>query len=165
MLFDRNQLESMKMPELKALAVEMGLTPSLPSETKDVLISRLMVEVAKEPETKHVEEKEPMVQQPTQCTIEEVRKAVGEFIMRGMKMYYSGDDKTWLFRVQLKSMAVRDSLTGETRMVERWRDDSGTLNQPLDTIVRCARVLMQNSPTPREIEPEKNVTAGYEAVA
>lgn len=168
MLYDKTQLEAMKMPELKHLALEMKLDPSNPSETKEMLINRLMIATATEPNAPEKPLDDQLEAKPSEkvtCTIEQVKAAVNPFILRGMKLFYDKDSQCWRFCVQLKSYTIRDSNTGETRLIERWRDDSGTLNQPLAVIKRCAQVLMQNAPTPQQVKPQFNPADGYEAVA
>lgn len=164
MLLERSQLEGMKLGDLKRLTHEIAIEPSLPTETKEALINRLLVASAMEakPENPTEEKKEPA---KASCTIDQVKLALNPYILRGMKLFYDADSKSWLIRIQLKSHVVRDSNTGETRVIERWRDDSGTLNQPIEVIKRCARVLMQGAPTPEQVKPVFNPSDSYESVA
>lgn len=168
MLLERDQLESMKMHELKGLAAEIGAEPSQPSETKESLINRLMLEAAKQPnpkeETLDEEQQKEPVNAPS-CSMDEVKRACSAYILRGMKLYHDQKHNSWLMRVQLKSAMVRDSLTGERKMIERWRDDSGTLAQPLEVIKRCGHILMQNAPVPEQTQPKRSIADSYEAVA
>lgn len=172
MLLEREQLEGMKMNDLKHLALEVGIDPSLPSETKDVLINRLLIHSAKEPlpdtidqNAKEMASTDAKDGKPVGCSIQEVKTAVAPFIFRGMKLYHDAETSSWMMRVQLKSMVVRDSRTGESKMIERWRDDSGTLKQPIEVIKRCARILMQGAPTPEQIKPQFDPADHYEAIA
>lgn len=168
MIENRAQLEGMKMVDLKHLALQMGTDPSQPSETKEALIERLLVVNSLQPEQEKKPEDaptEPETPKAVFCTIKQVKDAVNPFILRGMKVFYDKETNCWLFRVKLKSYNIRDANTGEIRVVERWRDDSGTLNQPLATIRRCASVLMQGVSKPENAKPEFDPAASYETVA
>lgn len=166
MILSREELEPLKMAELRGIVASLELDPVQPNETKAEVIQRLLLEAAKEPETvMDVPAEEAENSLPAQCTIEEVKKAVNPYILRGMKVFYDRKTNCWLFRVQLKSYAVRDTNTGETRLIERWRDDSGTLNQSLEVIKRCARVLMQGAPSPEFVKPQRSIPDSYESVA
>lgn len=165
MVLERKDLEAMKFPDLKRLASEMGANPQ-PSETKEILIDRLLLLAAQEPLPKEPEQaKETTKPVSESCTIEQVKEAVGPFILRGMKVFYDKESNSWLFRVQIKSYTVRDTNSGEVRVMERWRDDSGTLNQPLSTIKRCASILMQNALQPAQVAKPFNPAERYEAIA
>ncbi len=162
MLLERAQLEEMKMAELRVLNAQSGGEPVLPHVTKEELINRMLLEVAKQPQST-IAKKEP-VSHPI-CTIEEVIKAVNPYILRGMKVFHDKESNCWLFRVQLKGIRLRDSNTGEIRTVDQWRDDSGTLNQSLNTIKRCADLLMQGVTGARQVEKPFNPNDRYTAVA
>lgn len=167
MIVDREQLEATKMPELKQLIVQMKGDPSQPGETKSSLIERILFESAKEPQP----EKDSIsdgIRGPAQvvtCSVEDVKKAVANFTFRGMKFFHNPEDNTWLFRVQIKSSSIRDTNSGTIQVIERWRDDSGTMNQPLSTIKRCASILMQNAPRAESAAPQHNPAAQYTEVA
>ena len=172
MILNRAELEAMKMQDLKKLAATLGYDPSLPSETKDKLIARMLLESAKEPEQEAVKADlgdeapvEAAAPAPVgMCTIEEVVKAVNPYILRGMKVYHNAADNTWLFRVKIKPSTIRDTNSGQVVTIERWRDDSGTLKQPLATIKRCASILMQNAPSASAAVPTRNPAASYQEV-
>jgi len=171
MLFDRAQLEEMTRNQLITLAVEAKVDLGHPAEGKRHLIDRLMLHSATE--IPSLDAPLPALEARTeanpntgiQCTIEQVKEACAPFILRGMKIFYDDAEKSWLFRYKLKPVSVRDALTGESRMQERWREDSGTLYQPLETIKRCANVLMQRAPVLTTPEPEKTLPTTYQSVA
>lgn len=175
MIVSRDQLENTKMPDLKQLIVQLGGDSSAPNETKANLIDRILFETAKQPEKPLDEQirdsvnkqqaKKEKEEEPTSCTMAQVIKAVNPYILRGMKVFYDKDSHSWLFRVKIKSGQVRDTNTGETQVINRWRDDSGTLNQPLKTIVRCASILMQNASQSKVLKAaEYDPTQHYEEV-
>jgi hypothetical protein len=168
MLLERDKLEELKMPELYALAhdlnVELGRGESKEAVINRILISSVTTDVPDAPQTAleaHTEAKTPA---KVHCTIEQVKDVCNSFILRGMELFHRQEDDSWLMRIRLKPMWVRDTNTGERKQIERWREDSGTLNQPIEAVRRCARVLMSNAPTPAEAEPER-LSKGYEAVA
>ena len=175
MIASRAELEATKMSNLKQLVVQIGGERSLPAESKANLIDRILFEMSKQPtsplEKMEQAQKENDSIQPNKtdathhCTIEEVIKAVNPFILRGMKVFYNDGDDTWLFRVQIKSSSVRDTNTGNVSVIERWRDDSGTMKQPLATIKRCASILMQNAPASTAPVPVHNPAANYQQMA
>ncbi len=158
---ERTELESLKIHDIRSLA-EHERIEFTPNDNKEMLINKLLIAssaVVIEPEVAPVYKKPPI------CSIEQVKDALNPFILRGLKLYHNPDDQTWFMQVKIKPVWVRDTNTGEKRLVERTRDDSGTLHQPLETIRRCARVLMSNAPTLRETEPERNPANGYSEVA
>jgi hypothetical protein len=160
---ERAQLELLKIYELRALASQTAGVEFTPSDTKESLITKLLVaDSMVKPETP-VTEVKPVSHES--CTIEDVKSGCNAFILRGLKLYHNQNDNTWLMQIKLKPTLVRDTNTGLTRYVDRYREDSGTLNQPLVTIVRCARVLMSNAPTPKEVEVEHDRSKQYEAVS
>ena len=163
MIMSRAELEATPMPQIRQLVNSLNL-PQSPTDTKEILITRLLNESAKQPE-KPEEPTEPKDIDQVECTMEQVKTAVNGFILRGMKVFYNKDEKTWLFRIQLKSQRIRDTNSGEIRVVESYRDDSGTLKQPLAAIKRCASVLMQGAPSPREVEAPRDPAKGFEKVA
>lgn len=166
MLIERSQLESRKMSELRVLMAEMGGEPSQPTETKEMLIDRLLLQSAKQPESNNPEIEAKIEDKKAEsCTIDQVIKAVNPYILRGMKVFHDKESNSWLFRIQMKSTRVRDANTGEMRLVDVWRDDSGTLFQSIAIIKRCANVLMQGAPNKSEIEKPFNPADSYTAVA
>lgn len=168
MILERNELESMKTEDLKKLAVEIQVELT-PQDSRKEIINRLIVKSAEEiqdqPQTPIEDVTQPKQTNVSITPIEDVKTALNPFILRGMKLYHNGQDNTWLIRIKMKPMMVRDTNTGESKMIERWRDDSGTLFQPIEAIKRCARVLMSNAPTAREVEPQRDAAKGYDAVA
>lgn len=166
MIFDRTQLESQKMNELKHLILSIGGDPSQPNETKDQLIERILLVAAKQPEAEPGEKDDMAkgIEQTPENSIEEVLKAVNPHILRGMKVYHDKDNNSWMFQLKLKPAMIRNSNTGEMTQVERHKHDSGTLNQPLVTIKRCADVLMQKAPRLEEVR-QMMVSSAYEEVA
>lgn len=168
MIFTRKDLQSMKMAELKNLYAQQYGGASLNTDTKESLIDKVLFESAKqrnEPEknTPQAAQQQERVEQ----SINDVLTAVNAQILKGMKVYHSAQDKTWLFVVKLKSGAIRDTNTGEVRIIERERIDSGTLKQPMKTIKRCAQILTQNIGGKEEtpVERRLNITEKYESVA
>lgn len=171
MILERENLEAMTTKQLFALSYEVGCVIDNPMAPKDTIIAQLLVHSAQEPASidasrnaleGHTKAKQAF---PVAVTIEQLKDALNPFILKGMKLFYNKDDATWLIRVRLKNIRIRDSLTGEERFIERYRDDSGTMNQPLETIRRCARVLMQGAPTAQEVKEPAILLKEYEAIA
>lgn len=168
MLLERTQLENMKMAELRILNTNIGGDPVLPNVTKEELINRMLYDSAKQPKPltqEEMTESKPEEKEVEHCTIEEVIKAVNPYILRGMKVYHDKDNDGWLFRVQMRNTRIRDANTGEVKLVEVWRDDSGTLKQPLVVIKRCANVLMQGVTVQAQMQKSVDPTSHYTAVA
>lgn len=183
MIVNRDQLEAMKMPELKQLALQEGLDASPFGERKETLIDRIMLKAAQEPindknpnEQHYDDDPKPQAdeQEPQRpaadydvnaVPIEEIRKACAGYILRGMKLFYNDDDKTWQMRVRLRDRVVRDSRDGTTKIYENWKEDSGTCRQPLEVIKRQARILMQGVPTKDEVQVKPITPSGMEEVA
>jgi hypothetical protein len=166
MIADRAQLEAMKMPELKAVMHNMGGS-SGPQETKAELIDRILLAAAQQPvaEKKKQDDNDPTVKKVPHNTIEDVKKAVGKYILLGMKVYLDKDSDSWLFRVRLKDGMVKDTRTNQYTSFERWGEDSGTLNQPLSVIVKCASVLMQRLPKSDAARKKFNAEQKYDEIA
>ena len=189
MLFNKDELDTKTLKELHAIAIaeNVAIDKSL---TKQEIIELLILESAKQPvedvkEVKEVEsegKKEPYKHPRKQTklenaysslgitgedepTIEQLKVALNDFILRGLKLFFHKDSNTWEMRVQLSSLHVRDKNTGLTRITERWKVDSGTLCQPLKIIVRCASILMQNVPAQRDIDLGIAVNHGLVEVA
>jgi hypothetical protein len=167
MLLQREQLEDMNITQLKGLAYEIGMELDNPSEPKPSLINRLMVESAKEvppvaPETPLAD----VEQRPAPlCTIDEIKRAVNAEILKGMELFHNKDDQTWYMRIKIRPLTMRDSNTGEIKTIPRYRDDSGTLHQPLATIRLCARTLMSGISMVAETKPMADPAKHYESVS
>lgn len=166
MILDRSELEPMKIAELRNLMLTLGGSNEA-GETKESLINRLILHGAKQGEDEKPEDGQPKVKTESshQVTIEQLKKAVGRHILRGMKLFYNADEDTWLMRVRLRDQIVRDTNSGMAKAIQRWANDSGTMKMPIGVITMCAAKLMQNAPKPDEVAKEPDVTKGFEAVA
>ena len=166
MMFDKSELEGMKMGDLYQIAADMKVEMAQGMSKAD-LVSRIILKTTMPEPEKPIEtpitEAKPVAKVHT--SIETLKQAVNAFTLRGMELFHRAEDDTWFMRVKVKPIRVRDTNTGEVVTIERWREDSGTMNQPIETIRRCARVLMSNAPAPRELEPQRGIAQGYEAVA
>lgn len=170
-VLEREELVALKMPELRSLMQSIGGSVDQ-SETKESLINRLLLQSAQQPrdeeddnnEDKEGTELRVRVEAPT-VTPEQLKKAVGRFVLRGMEVYHNAKDLTWLFRVKLRPHILRNTNTGAIQQLERWANDSGTLRQPIETIVMCAAKLMQQAPKPVAKEQERDSSKGLEKLA
>jgi hypothetical protein len=184
MMIDRDTIQGYKMHQLKHLIVAMGGEPSPNNEKRADLETRILLESAKEaPPRPTVADDSPQQDDDAPmpslepkaedheetCTMQQVMEAVNPFILRGLKVYHYVDEDTkkesWLFRIKLKSIRVRDTNTGEWAEQERWGEDSGTVNQPLSVIKRCATRLMQKAPRPGEVRRDNKPSDKYSEVA
>lgn len=170
MILEKSDLETMKMAELRNLMGTIGGS-SEAGESKEALINRILLQAAKQPDADPPADEDPRLPKNTkvieshEVTLEQLKTAIQPYILRGMKFFYNANEKTWLFRIKLKAYQIRDTNSGETRLQERWRDDSGTMKQPITTIIRCASLLMQNAPRPGVVEQQSRVTEGFESIA
>ena len=165
---ERQELEDLNINQLRNLAATIPTIELQRGDSKETIVHKLLVDAAtvKDTPNSQAEDRTEMnTPAKVSTTIDAVKLALNPFILRGMKLYYKPEDSTWLMRIKLKPMTMRDTNTGEIKLLERWREDSGTLNQPLETIRRCARVLMSNAPTPKQLEPERDATRDMTAVS
>ena len=151
MILERATLEQAKMPELRQLMATMGGSVAA-TESKADVIDRLLLLAAKQPApAKTEDEEEDDEKKPApNTTIEQVKEVCAGYVLLGMKIYHDVEGNTFMFRVRGKDTIVRDTNTGARTLVETWKEDSGTLRQPIATIRRCAAILMQNVKGPEK---------------
>lgn len=151
MIVERAELEAASKNDLKQTIIAVGGEPSPVGETKATLIDRILLEVAKQPNDA---EEAPQIKkesytpdgkpQPV-CSVEQVVKAVNEFILRGMKFYHDPECDSWLFHFDMPPVQVRDTNTGQIRIEPKFVQDSGTMKQPISVIRRCASGVMSRA--------------------
>lgn len=139
----RDILESKEIPELRTILTQRG-AGFHHKEKKETLINRILeVSMTAQPDIKH--ETQPTVQRRMPpaplLTQDEVMARVGHYKERGLQIKFSDDGRLWHFRrkagvVRLKSAG---GLTSEQDVI---KEDSGSMQQPLEIVERCAKMVM-----------------------
>lgn len=127
----QEELEGLTLPELRALTTEYGASWQRTEKKADIIPRLIELSSIIQPNEKNLRPKvetQPVKIIPIKLTEEQIVSAIQASIELGLLVRFAKDGSGWQFKF-------------------RNHEDSGSLTQPIQSIVRCADALVRGAST------------------
>ena len=146
-MINRQTFEMLTFSQLKSFASKAGF-PNVNHESHKTLLEKVCV-LFDAPKTEVL----PALDNPKDDNLpapvntkEQIKIAIAAQTERGLQAWFNDDTQTWLFRATGASVRRFNRLTNQEEVTQNLLEDSGTYNQPLKIIVKCAESVCRILP-------------------